>query len=165
MMLSSDNNESVVFVVEDDDSQREATAALLRMNGLKVECFASAPDFLKKKKELPDTASCLVLDVRLPGASGLNLQSALANSGVHIPIIFVTGHGDIPMTAHAMKAGAVDFLTKPVRQQDLLDAIHLALERDRSRPSRTSHGPGCAPISRASRHASERSWRLLRQDL
>lgn len=131
MMLSSDNNESVVFVVEDDASQREATAALLRMNGLKVECFASAPDFLKK--ELPDTASCLILDVRLPGASGLNLQATLANSGVHIPIIFVTGHGDVPMTVHAMKAGAAEFLTKPFRQQDLLDAVHLALERDRNR--------------------------------
>src|SRR5262245_31993840 len=131
MMSPARADDPVVFVVDDDDSLCQAIAALLRMVGLKVECFATAQDFLKK--QLPDVASCLVLDVRLPGVSGLNVQAELANSGVHIPIIFMTGYGDIPMTVRAMKAGAVEFLTKPFRDQEMVDAVQLALERDRAR--------------------------------
>src|SRR5262245_31907611 len=111
------DTDPVVFVVEDDDSQREAIAALLSMNGLKAECFGSAQDFLNAKR--PDVTSCLVLDVRLPGDSGLHVQADLAKAGTHIPVIFITAHGDIPMTVRAMKAGAIEFLTKPFRQQDL----------------------------------------------
>jgi len=103
----------------------------LRSVGLRVEVFGSAADFLKSR--LPAAVSCLVLDIRLPGVSGLDFQAELAKAGIHIPIIFITGHGDIPMTVRAMKAGAVEFLTKPFREQDLLDAVQIALERDRSR--------------------------------
>jgi FixJ family two-component response regulator len=131
MMAVSDVEESIVFVVDDDDSLREAIARLLRVVGLKVECFASAQEFLGRR--LPEVPSCLVLDVRLPGASGLNIQAELAEAGVQIPIIFVTAHGDIPMTVRAMKAGALEFLTKPFRDQDMLDAVQLALGRDRAR--------------------------------
>ena len=110
---------------------REALSNLFRSIGLKVEMFGSAADLLKS--ELPDVASCLVLDVRLPGLSGLDFQAELAKANIHIPIIFMTGHGDIPMSVKAMKAGAIDFLTKPFRDQDMLDAVMLALERDRKR--------------------------------
>jgi len=120
-----------VFVVDDDTAVREALSSLIRSVDLAVETFGSAAEFLRAK--LPDAPSCLVLDVRLPGVSGLDFQSELAKSGIHIPIIFVTGHGDIPMTVKAMKAGAVEFLTKPFRDQDMLDAIQVALERDRNR--------------------------------
>jgi FixJ family two-component response regulator len=120
-----------VFVVDDDASVREALGSLLRSVDLEVETFGSAAEFLRA--QLPDAPSCLVLDVRLPGVSGLDFQGELARSGIRIPIIFVTGHGDIPMTVKAMKAGAVEFLTKPFRDQDMLDAIQLALERDRTR--------------------------------
>jgi FixJ family two-component response regulator len=123
--------ESIVYVVDDDVSIRDALYHLMQVVGLKVECFASAQDFLKKN--LPDVASCLVLDVRMPGLSGLNLQDDLAKAGVHIPIVFMTAHGDIPMTVHAMKAGAAEFLAKPFRDQDMLDAVQLAIERDRGR--------------------------------
>jgi FixJ family two-component response regulator len=122
---------STVFVVDDDGPLREALRGLLRSVGLRAEVFASAADFLKLK--LPDTAACLVLDVRLPGVSGLDFQAELAKADIRIPIIFITGHGDIPMTVRAMKAGAVEFLTKPFRDQDLLDAVQIALERDRAR--------------------------------
>jgi FixJ family two-component response regulator len=125
------DNDSVVYVVDDDDSLREALAGLIRVVGLKAECFTSAQDFLKARRA--DVPSCLVLDVRLPGISGLNLQSELAKAGIAIPIIFMTAHGDIPMTVSAMKAGAAEFLTKPFRDQDMLDAIHTALQRDRLR--------------------------------
>jgi len=121
----------VVFVVDDDESLREALKSLLRSVGLRVEVYGSGSDFLKIK--LPDAAACLVLDVRLPGISGLDFQAELAKADIHIPIIFITGHGDIPMTVRAMKAGAVEFLTKPFRDQDLLDAVQIALERDRAR--------------------------------
>ena len=124
-------NAPTVFVVDDDASIREAVKSLLRSVDLEVETFGSAAEFLRTT--LPDAPSCLVLDVRLPGLSGLDFQSELAKSGIHIPIIFVTGHGDIPMTVKAMKAGAVEFLTKPFRDQDMLDAIQVALERDRKR--------------------------------
>ena len=124
-------NAPTVFVVDDDASIREAVKSLLRSVDLEVETFGSAAEFLRTT--LPDAPSCLVLDVRLPGLSGLDFQSELAKNGIHIPIIFVTGHGDIPMTVKAIKAGAVEFLTKPFRDQDMLDAIQVALERDRKR--------------------------------
>jgi FixJ family two-component response regulator len=120
-----------VFVVDDDAAIREALSSLIRSVDLEAETFGSAAEFLRAK--LPDAPSCLVLDVRLPGVSGLDFQGELAKSGIHIPVIFVTGHGDIPMTVKAMKAGAVEFLTKPFRDQDMLDAIQVALERDRTR--------------------------------
>jgi FixJ family two-component response regulator len=122
--------DSTVFVVDDDESIREALEGLIRSVGLSVETFASAPEFLQSRGS--DVPGCLVLDVRLPGLSGLDLQNELANANIDIPIIFITGHGDIPMTVRAMKAGAVEFLTKPFREQDLLDAIQQALERDRT---------------------------------
>jgi FixJ family two-component response regulator len=123
--------EPIVVVVDDDASLRDALSSLLRSVGLQVEVFGSTADFLKRR--VPDAVSCLVLDIRLPGVSGLDFQAQLANTGIHLPIIFITGHGDIPMTVRAMKAGAVEFLTKPFRDQDLLDAVQKALERDRSR--------------------------------
>jgi len=121
----------VVFVIDDDPSVRSSLKFLISTVGLQVESFESAETFLNRKP--PDTASCLVLDVRLRGLSGLDFQRELADRNIHIPIVFVTGHGDIPMSVRAMKAGAVEFLTKPFRDQDLLDAIRVALERDRSR--------------------------------
>jgi RNA polymerase sigma factor (sigma-70 family) len=123
--------ESIVFVVDDDPSVRRAMKRLIECVGLHVELFESAQEFLAS--ELLSVPSCLVLDIRLPGISGLNLQRQLAKANVQIPIIFITAHGDIPMTVRAMKAGALEFLTKPFRDQDLLDAIQLALERDRHR--------------------------------
>jgi len=121
----------VVFVVDDDPSVRRAIQRLVESVGLQVELFASAQEFLRSER--PDAPSCLVLDIRLPGISGLDFQRQLAEANIHIPIIFITAHGDIPMTVRAMKAGAVEFLTKPFRDQDLLDAIQIALERDRTR--------------------------------
>lgn len=120
----------VVFVVDDDRSLREALSSLIRSIGLRVETFASAQEFLECPRS--DAAACLVLDVRLPGLSGLDLQRELAAAGTQIPIVFMTGHGDIPMTVRAMKAGAIEFLPKPFRDQDLLDAIGEALERCRT---------------------------------
>ena len=125
------STEETIFVVDDDESMREALRSLFRSVSLKVETFGSAADLLRSK--LPDVASCLVLDVRLPGLSGLDFQAELAKANIHIPVIFMTGHGDIPMSVQAMKAGAVDFLTKPFRDQDMLDAVAAALERDRKR--------------------------------
>jgi len=122
--------EPTVYVVDDDASVREALGNLFRSVGLRVELFGSAHEFLQRK--LPDVASCLILDIRLPRLSGLDFQVELAKAGIHIPIIFMTGHGDIPMTVRAMKAGAVDFLTKPFRDQDMLDAVTAAIERDRN---------------------------------
>jgi RNA polymerase sigma factor (sigma-70 family) len=122
---------SVVFVVDDDPSVRSSLKFLLSSVGLQVESFESAETFLQKKP--PDAPSCLVLDVRLRGLSGLDFQRELTARNIHIPIVFVTGHGDIPMSVHAMKAGAIEFLTKPYRDQDLLDAVRIALERDRAR--------------------------------
>jgi FixJ family two-component response regulator len=123
--------EPIVFVVEDDESMRRALSNLFQSVGLEVKLFGSASEMLKSK--LPDVASCLVLDVRLPGLSGLDFQTELANANIHTPIIFMTGHGDIPMSVRAMKGGAVDFLTKPFRDQDMLDAVMTAIERDRKR--------------------------------
>jgi FixJ family two-component response regulator len=118
----------IVFVVDDDLSVREALSSLLRSVGLQVETFASARDFLQHRR--PDAPACLVLDVRMPGMSGLDLQRELGNAGERIPIIFITAHGDIPMSVGAMKAGAAEFLPKPFRDQDLLDAVRQAHERD-----------------------------------
>ena len=125
----TNNAAEMVFVIDDDESIREALKSLIRSVGLSVETFASAQDFLQSSR--PDVPSCLILDVRMPGLSGLDLQRDLAETNIQIPIIFITGHGDIPMSVRAMKAGAVEFLTKPFRDQDLLDAIQQALERDR----------------------------------
>lgn len=122
-------NTSMVFIIDDDSSVRQSIQGLLRSVGLRSESFPAAQDFLRSKR--PDCPSCLVLDVRLPGVSGLDFQHKLIEAGIHIPIIFITGHGDIPMSVKAMKSGAVEFLTKPFRDQDLLDAIQLALARDR----------------------------------
>jgi FixJ family two-component response regulator len=121
-------NSPTVFVIDDDARMRAAMQRLLKTVGLHSESFATPQDFLRHK--LPDCPSCLILDVRLPGISGLDLQRKLNEMGVHIPIIFITGHGDIPMTVKAMKSGAVEFLTKPFRDQDLIDAIQQALKRD-----------------------------------
>jgi FixJ family two-component response regulator len=125
-----------VFVVDDDASVREALEALFRSIGLQARTFGSAAEFLEDKR--PDAPACLVLDVRLPGLSGLDFQKELAAAGITIPIIFMTGHGDIPMTVRAMKAGAFEFLAKPFRDQDMLDAVQQALERDRERRQRNS---------------------------
>jgi FixJ family two-component response regulator len=122
-------SDDMVFVIDDDESIRESLKSLMRSVGLGVKTFASAREFLQSER--PDVPACLILDVRMPGLSGLDLQRDLADAGIHIPIIFITGHGDIPMSVRAMKAGAVEFLTKPFRDQDLLDAIQQALERDR----------------------------------
>ena len=121
--------EAMVFVIDDDESMREALKSLIRSVGLRVETFASAQEFLESRQ--PNVAACLILDVRMPGLSGLDLQRDLVERNIHIPIIFITGHGDIPMSVRAMKAGAVEFLTKPFRDQDLLDAIEQAIDRDR----------------------------------
>jgi len=122
--------EALVFVVDDDPEVRTSTARLLQSADLRVETFGSAQEFLNSPPQ--DTPACLVLDVRLPGLSGLDLQRALRKADIHIPIVFITGHGDVPMSVQAMKAGAVEFLTKPFRDQDLLDAIGQAIERDRA---------------------------------
>jgi FixJ family two-component response regulator len=119
----------IVFVVDDDNSVREALGSLIRSVGWRVEAFSSAQAFLRHKR--PETPACLVLDVRLPGLSGLDLQHELATRKISLPIVFITGHGDIPMSVRAMKAGAVEFLPKPFRDQDLLDAIQQALENSR----------------------------------
>jgi FixJ family two-component response regulator len=123
--------EPIVYIVDDDAGVRKATDSLIRSVGLKVRTFVSADEFLRAK--LPSVPGCLILDVRMPGESGIDLQNELLRMGNSIPIIFITGHGDIPMAVSVMKAGAVEFLTKPFRDQDLLDSIHQALARDRLR--------------------------------
>jgi FixJ family two-component response regulator len=121
----------IVYVIDDDASMRESLKSLFGSVGLRVETFGAAPQFLEKK--LPDAALCLVVDVRLPGLSGLDFQAELSKANIDVPIIFITGHGDIAMTVKAMKAGAVEFLAKPFRDQDLLDAVKLALEKDEAK--------------------------------
>lgn len=123
--------ERIVFVIDDDQGMRETLSSLFRSVGLRVELFSSTREFAQIK--MPDAASCLVLDIRLPGLSGLDFQVELAKAGIRIPIIFMTGHGDIPMSVQAMKAGAVDFLTKPFRDQEMLDAVVRALDHDQKR--------------------------------
>jgi FixJ family two-component response regulator len=131
MMKEPSKSEPIVFVVDDDPSMRVALTNLFRSMDLGVEVFGSASELLQTK--LPDIVSCLVLDIRLPGVSGLDFQTRLAEAGIQIPIVFMTGHGDIPMSVRAMKAGAIDFLIKPFRDQDMLDAVTSALERDRKK--------------------------------
>ena len=121
----------IVYVIDDDKSMRRGLTNLFESVGLRVEAFGSAPELLQRK--LPDVPSCVVLDIRLPGMSGLDFQTLLEKAAIHIPIVFVTGHGDITMSVKAMKAGAADFLTKPFRQQEMLDAVTAAIERDRKR--------------------------------
>lgn len=130
-------SESMVFIVDDDAPLRESLGSLLRSIGLRVELFGSVAEFMKYER--PNTASCLVLDVRLQGSSGLDFQIELATAGINVPIVFITGHGDIAMTVRAMKAGAVDFLTKPFREQDLIDAVCAAHARDRQRRESERH--------------------------
>ena len=130
-------NESMVFIVDDDAPLRESLGSLLRSIGLRVELFGSVAEFMKYQR--PDTVSCLVLDVRLQGSSGLDFQNELATAGINVPIVFITGHGDIAMTVRAMKAGAVDFLTKPFREQDLIDAVCAAHSRDKQRRESERH--------------------------
>jgi FixJ family two-component response regulator len=130
-MKQREAEEPIVFVVDDDPSVCQAVGSLLRSVGLKVEAFGSALDFLARKRSA--APSCLVLDVRLPGLGGLDFQAELAKADIRIPIVFITGHGDIPMSVRAMKAGAVEFLTKPFRDQELLDAVQLGLKRDSER--------------------------------
>ena len=126
--------QSIVYVIDDDAAVRTALDSLIRSVGYRVETFSSTQEFIKFiKAKPPDVPSCLILDVRLPGISGLDFQQKLIQFKIFIPIIFITGHGDIPMSVRAMKAGAVEFLTKPWHEQDLLDAIHVAIERDTSR--------------------------------
>ena len=125
------DDQPVVFVVDDDPSMRATLTDVMRSVGLQVQTFASAREFMDSKP--PDAPGCLVLDVRLPGQSGLDFQRTLAKSGMELPVVFITGHGDVSMSVRAMKAGAVDFLIKPFRDQDLLDAVHAAIERDRTR--------------------------------
>jgi FixJ family two-component response regulator len=131
MIAGSAAQRDTVFVVDDDASVREALGSLLRSVGLNARSFASAQDFLSSPK--PDAPACAILDIRMPGLSGLDCQRQLGEAGFHIPIIFMTGHGDIPMSVRAMKAGAVDFLIKPFRDQDLLDSVQQAIEHDRKR--------------------------------
>ena len=128
-MKEDHSGQSIVFIIDDDALLRESVSSLLRSVGLNAQVFASTSEFLQEKR--PAVPSCMVLDVRLPGVSGLDFQVDLSRRNIHIPIIFMTGHGDIPMTVRAMKAGAVEFLTKPFRDQDMLDAVQLALDRDR----------------------------------
>jgi len=126
--------EKLVFVIDDDAAVRSSLSSLLRSVGLQATTFSSAAEFLSSNK--PDVSSCLVLDVRLPGIGGIEFQAELAKANIRLPIIFITGHGDIPMTVRAMKGGAVEFLTKPFRDQDLLDAVRVGLDRDGERRER-----------------------------
>jgi FixJ family two-component response regulator len=130
-MRKQSEPESMVFVIDDDEALRESLKSLFESVGLPVTTFATTAQLLQSR--LPDAPSCLVLDVRLPGVSGLDFQAQMAKAGIEIPIIFITGHGDIPMSVRAMKAGAIEFLTKPLREQDLLDAVQAGLARDRTR--------------------------------
>ena len=150
------DDEPVVFVVDDDASMRATLSDVMRSVGLEVQTFESARDFLRGK--LPDAPGCLVLDVRLPGQSGLDFQRTLVESGIELPVVFITGHGDVPMTVRAMKAGAVDFLTKPFRDQDLLDAVHAAIERDRAR---RLHATGAVELEERYRSLTERERDIM----
>jgi len=130
-MRNQSQRDPIIYIVDDDADVREGLQSLFQSVGLRSEVFASIEALLQRKSA--DEVSCLVLDVRLPGRSGLDLQSEFAKEQIRIPIVFITGHGDVPMSVKAMKAGAVEFLTKPVREQDLLDAVRVALDRDRAR--------------------------------
>ena len=149
--------EQVVFVIDDDPSMRTAIKDLIEAVGMSCQTFGSGHELLGAV--LPDVPSSLVLDVRLPGLSGLNLQRELTERGIHMPIIFITGHGDIPMSVRAMKAGAVEFLTKPFREQDLLDAIEQGIERDRSARTQLTH---CANYESGSETLTPREREVMR---
>jgi len=125
------DSDGIVFIIDDDESLREGLKRLFRSIGLRSDSYASGHEFLKSA--VPDLPSCILLDVRMPGLSGLDFQAELNNAGIQIPIIFMTGYGDIPMSVRAMKAGAVEFLTKPFRDQEILDAVQLSLKKDRAR--------------------------------
>ena len=143
MKVPESGEQPIVFVIDDDESLRDTLKRLLGTVGLRAETFASTADFLKRK--LPAVPTCLVLDIRLPGNSGLDFQTELATAGIAIPIVFMTGYGDIPMTVKAMKAGALEFLPKPFRDQDMLDAVQLALQRDRAtRQAERANAQVCA---------------------
>jgi len=129
--MTTTREQPVVFIIDDDASVRRGLEDLLRSVDLEVESFGSAQEFLARKR--PDAPGCIVLDVRLPGASGLEFQRVLAESNIHLPVIFISGHGDIPMSVRAIKSGAIEFLTKPLKEQELLDAVHVGIERDRVR--------------------------------
>jgi FixJ family two-component response regulator len=129
--MTAEHQNSLVLVIDDDPSVRNGLTLLFRSVGFETRAFGSTQEFVQSK--LPDIPSCLVLDVRLPGQSGLDFQAELVKANIHIPIIFMTGHGDIPMTVRAMKGGAIDFLAKPFRDQDILDAVATAIDRDRRR--------------------------------
>ncbi|WP_035348070.1 response regulator transcription factor [Edaphobacter aggregans] len=148
---------SLVFIIDDDAGVRTAMQRLLRSVGLNAEAFAAPQEFLRHKR--PDVSSCLILDVRLPEISGLEVQRKLIEAGIHIPIIFVTGHADVPMSVKAMKSGAVEFLTKPFRDQDLLDAIQQALERDRRARQEQSE---MAELQRRYEHLTPRERQVMR---
>jgi FixJ family two-component response regulator len=154
--ISPADEQPVVFVVDDDSSMRATLTDVMRSVGLQVQTFASAREFMGSK--LPDAPGCLVLDVRLPGQSGLEFQRTLAESGMDLPVVFITGHGDVPMSVRAMKAGAVDFLIKPFRDQDLLDAVHAAIERDRAR---RQHVIGLADVEERYRSLTERERDIM----
>ena len=156
MSIPPADEQPVVFVVDDDSSMRATLTDVMRSVGLQVQTFASAREFMDSK--LPDAPGCLVLDVRLPGQSGLDFQRTLAKSGMDLPVVFITGHGDVPMSVRAMKAGAVDFLIKPFRDQDLLDAVHAAIERDRAR---RQHVIGVADLEERYRSLTERERDIM----
>jgi FixJ family two-component response regulator len=149
--------QAVVFVIDDDESMRRSLATLLRSVGLDARVFSSPQEFMRAER--PDAPGCLVLDVRLPGLSGLAFQEQLAKEGIALPIIFITGHGDVPMTARAMKAGAVEFLTKPFDEQVLLDAIHAAIERDRRK---RRDAAGLAELTARYRALTEREREVMK---
>jgi FixJ family two-component response regulator len=150
------DDQPVVFVVDDDPSMRATLTDVMRSVGLQVQTFASAREFMDSKP--PDAPGCLVLDVRLPGQSGLDFQRTLAKSGMELPVVFITGHGDVSMSVRAMKAGAVDFLIKPFRDQDLLDAVHAAIERDRTRRQQVI---GVADLEERYRSLTERERDIM----
>ncbi len=150
------DEQPVVFVVDDDPSMRAALSDVMLSVGLQVQAFVSAREFMGSN--LPDAPGCLVLDVRLPGQSGLDFQRTLVESGIELPVVFITGHGDVPMSVRAMKAGAVDFLIKPFRDQDLLDAVHAAIERDRAR---RQHVIGVADLEERYRSLTERERDIM----
>ena len=154
--ISPADEEPVVFVVDDDPSMRATLTDVMRSIGLQVQTFASAREFMGSTR--PDVPGCLVLDVRLPGQSGLDFQRTLAESRMELPVVFITGHGDVPMSVRAMKAGAVDFLIKPFRDQDLLDAVHAAIERDRAR---RQHVIGVADLEEHYRSLTERERDIM----
>ena len=149
--------QAIVFVIDDDESMRRSLATLLRSVGLDARVYSSPQEFMRAAR--PDAPACLVLDVRLPGQSGLAFQEQLAKEGIALPIIFITGHGDVPMTARAMKAGAVEFLTKPFDEQVLLDAIHGAIERDRRK---RQDAAGLAEVTARYRALTEREREVMK---